>query len=167
MTGLHVSKIVCFPDFQNLKLSQTNYIWFRRKFAKIHLPDWQFFVPKPSDNWICEALKGEIWVFAFVVCCLPCSQINLQKTKQKLCTCNGNKIKRMATLIARFMGPTWGLSGADRTQLGPMLAPWSLLTGKWFYWAFDKSTPGERGDELNEVKDEWKHQAKMSLLISH
>ena len=25
------------------------------------------------------------------------------------------------TLIARFMGPTWGPSGADRTQVGPML----------------------------------------------
>ena len=29
-------------------------------------------------------------------------------------------------LIARFMGPTWGPSGADRTQVGPMLAPWNL-----------------------------------------
>ena len=28
-----------------------------------------------------------------------------------------------------FMGPTWGLSGADRTQVGPMLAPWTLLSG--------------------------------------
>ena len=30
-------------------------------------------------------------------------------------------------LIANFMGPTWGPSGADRTQVGPMLAPWNLL----------------------------------------
>ena len=28
------------------------------------------------------------------------------------------------------MGPTWGPSGADRTQVGPMLAPWTLLSGK-------------------------------------
>ena len=35
----------------------------------------------------------------------------------------------MTALIARFMGPTWGLSGADRTQMGPMLAPWTLLSG--------------------------------------
>ena len=28
------------------------------------------------------------------------------------------------------MGPTWwGQSGADRTQVGPMLAPWTLLSG--------------------------------------
>ena len=33
------------------------------------------------------------------------------------------------TLIVRFMGPTWGPSGADRTQVGPMLAPWTLLFG--------------------------------------
>ena len=34
------------------------------------------------------------------------------------------------TLIARFKGPTWGPSGADRTQVGPMLAPWTLLSGE-------------------------------------
>ena len=34
------------------------------------------------------------------------------------------------TLIARFMGPTWGPSGANKTQVGPMLAPWTLLSGK-------------------------------------
>ena len=33
------------------------------------------------------------------------------------------------TLITRFIGPTWGPSGADRTQEGPMLAPWTLLSG--------------------------------------
>ena len=36
------------------------------------------------------------------------------------------------TLIARFMGPTWGPSGADRTQVGPMLAPWTLPSGYLF-----------------------------------
>ena len=29
----------------------------------------------------------------------------------------------VASLIARFIGPTWGPYGADRTQVGPMLAP--------------------------------------------
>ena len=33
------------------------------------------------------------------------------------------------SLIARFMGPTWGPSGADRTQVGRMLTPWTLLSG--------------------------------------
>ena len=33
------------------------------------------------------------------------------------------------TLIPRFMGPTWGPSGDNRTQVGPKLAPWSLISG--------------------------------------
>ena len=35
----------------------------------------------------------------------------------------------MWSQIARFIGPTWGPSGADRTQEGHMLAPWTLLSG--------------------------------------
>ena len=35
------------------------------------------------------------------------------------------------TLIARFLGPPWGPSGANKTQVSPMLAPWTLLSGKW------------------------------------
>ena len=34
-----------------------------------------------------------------------------------------------ASQIAKFMGPTQGPSGADRTQVGPMMAPWTLLSG--------------------------------------
>ena len=31
--------------------------------------------------------------------------------------------------IPRFMGPTWGPPGSCRPQMGPMLAPWTLLSG--------------------------------------
>ena len=31
--------------------------------------------------------------------------------------------------IARFIGPTWGPPGSCRPQMGPMLAPWTLLSG--------------------------------------
>ena len=37
---------------------------------------------------------------------------------------------RKTSLIAMFMGPTWGPSGADRTHVGPMLAPWTLVSLK-------------------------------------
>ena len=30
--------------------------------------------------------------------------------------------------IAKFMGPTWGPSGSSWPQMGPMLAPWALLS---------------------------------------
>ena len=36
---------------------------------------------------------------------------------------------KLTSLIARFMGPTWGPSGAARTQVGPMLAPSTFLSG--------------------------------------
>ena len=39
------------------------------------------------------------------------------------------------TKIARFMGPTWGPPGDDRTQVGPMLAPRTLLLGSVFPYA--------------------------------
>ena len=38
-------------------------------------------------------------------------------------------IQQEHSLIARFMGPTWSRSGADGTQVGPMLAPLTLLSG--------------------------------------
>ena len=33
------------------------------------------------------------------------------------------------TQIAKFMGPTWGPRGSCRPQMGPMLVPWTLLSG--------------------------------------
>ena len=42
------------------------------------------------------------------------------------------------SLIARFMGPTWGPTGADRTQVGPMLAhePCYLRHAGGHYWGY-------------------------------
>ena len=37
------------------------------------------------------------------------------------------------TQIAKFMGPTWGPPGSCRPQMGPMLAPWTLLSGELFW----------------------------------
>ena len=57
------------------------------------------------------------------------------------------------SLIARCVGPTWGPSGADRTQVGPMLAPWTLLNGLL--------------STISELKDVycWKLWIKMIKLI--
>ena len=52
-------------------------------------------------------------------CAVVCAYIYIWKSlPQELNICC-----TMCTLIARFMGPTWGQSGADGTQVGPMLAP--------------------------------------------
>ena len=36
-----------------------------------------------------------------------------------------------STQIAKFMGPTWGPPGSSRPQMGPKLAPWTLISGKF------------------------------------
>ena len=36
--------------------------------------------------------------------------------------------RSFGTTIAKFMGSTWGPSGAGRTQVGPMLAPWTSIS---------------------------------------
>ena len=51
------------------------------------------------------------------------------KFSSDTCICYDSILAISSILIARFMGPTWGPSGADRTQVGPMLAPWTLLSG--------------------------------------
>ena len=38
----------------------------------------------------------------------------------------------ISSQIASFTGPTWGPPGSCRPQMGPMLAPWSLLSGVYF-----------------------------------
>ena len=58
-------------------------------------------------------------VFENVLCKLPAILLKPQSVKHYL----------IKPLIAWFMGPPWGPSGADRTQVVRMLAPWTLLSG--------------------------------------
>ena len=44
----------------------------------------------------------------------------------------------MESQIARFMGSTWGLPGSCRPQVGPMLAPWTLLSGLLSVHVFER-----------------------------
>ena len=39
------------------------------------------------------------------------------------------------TQITKFMGPTCGPPGSCRPQMGPMLAPWTLLSGLPRFWS--------------------------------
>ena len=43
---------------------------------------------------------------------------------------NGAENTSSVPQIARFTGPIWGPPGSCRPQMGPMLAPWTLLSGK-------------------------------------
>ena len=41
----------------------------------------------------------------------------------------GITTSHLTTQIAKFIGPTWCPPGSCRPQVGPMLAPWTLLSG--------------------------------------
>ena len=47
-----------------------------------------------------------------------------------------SKVLMMVPQIAKFMGPTWGPPGSCRPQMGPMLAPRTLLSGTILYSVF-------------------------------
>ena len=51
---------------------------------------------------------------------------------------------RITTQIAKFMGSTWDPPGACRPQMGPMLAPWTLLYGELgvYIWTIPYECPG-------------------------
>ena len=53
------------------------------------------------------------------------------------------------SLIARFLRPKWGPSGTIRTQVGPMLAPWSLLSSLLLY---DVSSEAQRRRKLSVTR---------------
>ena len=81
-----------------------------------------------------DVLSSEIWEIYF-------SEQNYVKVKLFL---SGKCILRkklvlfcwgLSTQIAKFVGPTWGPPGSCRPQMGPMLAPCTLLSG----YVLDKS----------------------------
>ena len=55
----------------------------------------------------------------------PSHYLNLDVPPKRLVQWHSDEV----TQIAKFMGPTWGPPGSWRPQMGPMLAPWTLLSG--------------------------------------
>ena len=43
--------------------------------------------------------------------------------------CIPSGIHQLSAQIAKFMGPKWGPPGSWRPHVGPMMAPWTLLSG--------------------------------------
>ena len=46
---------------------------------------------------------------------------------------SSSPISSSVSQIASFMRSTWGPPGNDMTQVGPMLAPWTLLSGVLYF----------------------------------
>ena len=57
---------------------------------------------------------------------------------------HGLLVMLVLSQIAKLMGPTWGPPGSCRPQMGPILAPWTLLSGM-----FVVGSPTHRGYRLD------------------
>ena len=89
---------------------------------------WYFFLSR------CHLYSIKVSTFKFT-CMTQCYYFDNGNFMTPCCTCRSSSAADMqmfhdsTTLIARLMGPTWGPSGADRSQVGPRLVPWTLLSG--------------------------------------
>ena len=71
--------------------------------------------------------------------CLQCGRLQthwhgrqVARLPTDTCYTLTQKTTTKTSLVAKFLGPTWGSSGAERTQVGPMLTPGTLLSD--FRW---------------------------------
>ena len=79
------------------------------------------------SNMMEKSLAGQPHGESFTTICEQisfCEGVNLQMVNPSWLICS--RMCQKLTEIARFMWPTWGPSGANRTQVGPMLAPMNL-----------------------------------------
>ena len=75
-----------------------------------------------ASNSQCHCSKAQLFLHQCFLLHNEIHSIDVPKHDISLCS-----------LIARFMGPTWGPSGADRTQVSPMLSPWTFLSGLYLH----------------------------------
>ena len=69
----------------------------------------------------------------------------------------GDSQKRGHTQIAKFVGPTWGPSGAGRTQMGPMLVPWTLLSGYKPLWGIFENAHLSLSYTFTPCQSQWRN----------
>ena len=80
---------------------------------------------------------------------------------------------RVNSQITKFMWRTWGPPGSYRPQLSPMLAPWTLLSGKlWGQWDIICQSPLDRPflSHITQSFDSYKRSSdsyKWSFRIWH
>ena len=89
-----------------------------------YMIDWGVCPVNPS------ACQNILYVEVYGDSKAPLGRNNLLTTKgENIRPSIHSKVTRNPTQIARFVEPTWDPPGADRTQVGPMLAQWTLLSG--------------------------------------
>ena len=76
--------------------------------------------PIPLPNEVYKMTRGQPMTRLYVICMVP--PVRMQMFINLLVKYRFEYVSSSTPLIARFMGPTWGPSGADRTQVGHMLS---------------------------------------------
>ena len=79
----------------------------------------------------CIGLKCSHWLYFYCIMICLCGTDCVVVTGEGLSSTLSLYwvIRENISQIAKFIGPTWGPSGSCRPQMGPMLAPWTLLSG--------------------------------------
>ena len=73
----------------------------------------------------------------------------------------------ITSLYSPWKQGSWGRSGADRTQVGPMLAPWTLLSGVCFFMlGFVSLFSLERRRICNQVEMHWSFHTELNSISS-
>ena len=116
--------------------------------SKIHVahmgPTWVLLAPcglhEPCyQGGQATIMNDECENYAFLIT-YPCPDLSrafIKKTGSLLVEIMDFNIK--PSQIARSMGPVWGPSGDNKTQVGPTLASWTLLSGiLWTNWLVGK-----------------------------
>ena len=123
----------------NTKQAKQTWVWKRSTDIDKHFDglaqDWGNSISNGLEL-LQSCSKPSIWSWAIVIYIAPSPHSNQVSSIHTGSALGGwmdpsqtRGVKFHTSLIAMFMGPTWGLPGADRTQVGPMLALWTLLSG--------------------------------------
>ena len=102
--------------------------------------------------WQDGLMHTNIHGHGFMVKC--CQFAIILSTKFILKSLKAEAALRKLSLIARFLGPSWGPFGTNRTQVGPMLAPWTLLSGM-FYFVINSMSADDQALSIHMQEHWW------------
>ena len=113
---IRLAEVMMLQLFIVMIIPQPSTWWTALRNHGTDLVLWEY-VPVPSQEELKVRVMG---IYALV-------GLSEQLPRQQ----RGSNLFSSSTPNSKVHGPTWGPSGADRTQVSPMLAPWTLLSGTW------------------------------------
>ena len=114
--------------------------------------------------WKCR-LENVAHLVSVPMCCLLLTDVTFADPFRYPTRCL-TVISIKSPQITKFMGPTWGPPGSCRSQMGPMLAPWTLLSGSnpldrvilctyRFHFKLDRQLGSTVANTPNTFQNDW------------